>query len=341
MNQLEATDKYPRPLAAGIDGQATLHVCTIISNPVRYASRYRLFHNFCHQSSTAKIEHWTVEIAYGNRPFSVTSATNPNHLQLRTTDELWHKENGLNLLFAHVLRHRPDAEYFAWVDADVTFARPDWAEETLQQLQHYDVVQMFSHCQDLGPKFQPVGGMKNGWVWMYYNEPLAKVQAMAGAMKTAKGDYGYAKGGYWHPGFAWAARRSALDHAGQLLDTCIVGSADWHMAAALIGEAERTLSAPVHPHYKRDVLRWQERVERHIHRNIGYVDGVLNHHWHGRKADRFYGDRWRILVDNEFDPDVDLKRDAQGLYLLAGNKIRLRDDLRSYFRARNEDSIDL
>ncbi|GAB4373502.1 MAG: hypothetical protein OHK0021_15640 [Bryobacter sp.] len=332
---------FARPNATALGGSSTLHVCTIISNPVRYASRYKLYEAFKAQNDGAHIVHWTVEIAYGHRPFVVTDAANPQHLQLRTTSELWHKENALNLLFAHVISRSPDAEYFAWVDADVSFARPDWAYETLQQLQHYQVVQMFSHAQDLGPKFEPIGELKRGWVWMYYNEPAPQRQRRLGSMGTADGYYGYAKGGYWHPGFAWAARRSALDAVGQLLDVCIAGSADWHMAAALIGEAERTLSRELHPRYKESVLMWQNRAETSIRRNIGYVHGLLNHHWHGRKVDRQYSNRWRILVENGYNPAEDLIRDSQGLYSLSGRSPRLRDDLRSYFRSRHEDSIDL
>ncbi len=332
---------FPRPAAVTPGGAATLDVCTMISNPVRYSSRYRLFHQFRSQNEGPHIRHWTVEVAYGNRPFAVTEADNPRHLQLRTSTELWHKENALNLLFAHVLRHQPDAEYFAWVDADVTFARPDWAYETIQQLQHYQVVQMFSHCVDLGPRYEPAGPLRNSFVWMYYNEPRPEPVASQGAMRTAGGGYGYTKAGYWHPGFAWAARRSALDALGCLLDHCIVGSADWHMAACLIGEGEKTISRQLHPHYKREVLAWQDRANAHIRGNIGYVEGLLAHHWHGRKVDRHYTDRWRILVDNGFDPVADLKRDAQGLLQLTERNRGLRDGIRTYFRSRNEDSIDL
>ena len=336
-----AAPAFHRPNSVQHSGSATLDVCTMISNPVRYSSRYRLFEQFKAQNEGEHIRHWTVELAYGNRPFAVTDSNNPRHLQLRTHSELWHKENALNLLFAHVLRTHPEAEYFAWIDADVTFARPDWAYETLQQLQHYAVVQMFSHCLDLGPKYEPVGGIRNSFVWMYYNEPKPVQDKRWGAMRTADGSYGYAKGGYWHPGFAWAARRSALDQLGCLLDFCIVGSADWHMAACLIGEGEKTISRQLHPSYKREVLAWQDRATRNIRGNIGYVDGLLSHHWHGRKVDRHYTDRWRILVDNKFNPETDLNRDTQGLYVLTDRSASLRDGIRTYFRSRNEDSIDL
>ncbi len=112
----------------------------MISNPVRYASRYRLYEGFVGQNAGPHAQFWTVEVAYGDRPFIITQAGNPHHLQLRTNCELWHKENALNLLFAHVVAACPDAAYFAWVDADLTFVRPDWAFERLQQLQHFQVV---------------------------------------------------------------------------------------------------------------------------------------------------------------------------------------------------------
>jgi hypothetical protein len=147
---------FSRPHASVLTGEATLHICTMVSNPVRYESRYKLYEAFKAQNVGAHVEFWTVEIAYGNRPFAITTKDDRHHLQIRTPHELWHKENALNLLFAHVLSERPDAEYFAWVDADVTFARPDWAYETLQQLQHYDVVQLFSFAQDVGPKYEPL-----------------------------------------------------------------------------------------------------------------------------------------------------------------------------------------
>lgn len=326
---------FSKPHAASLGGEATLHVCTIISNPVRYASRYRLFDAFKAQAEGVHIEHWTVEIAYGNRPFAVTERDNPFHLQLRTTSEIWHKENALNLLFAHVLSERPEAEYFAAVDADVTFARPDWAYETVQQLQHYDVAQMFTHAQDVGPQFEPIGNQHRGFVWAYYNDP---------SFFATNTKFGYSSNG--HPGFAWAFRRRALDAFGGLFDLAITGGGDRHMACGLLGTMEQ--SGPykeahltqLSPSFRAALMTWQERALT-LNKNIGYVDGMLIHHWHGRKKDRKYGNRWRIYTDNQYDPLRDLRRDAQGLYALAENRAKLRDDLRSYFRSRNEDSIDL
>src|SRR6185295_6285399 len=93
---------------------------------------------------------YVVEIAFADRHFEVTSSTNPRHLQLRTSHELWHKENMVNLGVRHLLPR--DWKYMAWVDGDVSFNNPNWALETIHALQHYKIVQPWSECVDLGPK---------------------------------------------------------------------------------------------------------------------------------------------------------------------------------------------
>jgi hypothetical protein len=145
----------------------------------------------------------------------------------------------------------------------------------------------------------------------------------------------------WHPGFAWACRREAFDALGGLMDWALLGAADNHMAKAHIGDAHHSVHPDIHPRYHEMVLEWQARSLRHLQRNVGVVNGTLLHHWHGKKKDRRYWDRWRILVDNQYNPDTDLKRDWQGVWQLTDRSWRLRDQVRLYFRGRREDSIDV
>ncbi len=299
-----------------------LHVVTAISNPVRYATRYRLYQEFAHRVSHAGATLWTIEVATGERPFGITEAGNPHHIQIRSKHELWHKENMLNLAINRMPEH---VKYIAWVDADVQFVRPDWAGETVHQLQHYHFIQMFDHAIDLGPKFEPICTHK-GWVYSYMHKMLT--------------GHCYTYPGKAHPGYAWAARRSALDKVGGLIDHAILGAADTHMAMALIGRLSEGLNKRLHPNYKKWCQIWEDRCEKHIRRNVGYMPGLLMHYWHGKKSDRQYRDRWNILTDCRYDPEADLKRDAQGLWQLTDRSIQLRDQIREYFRQRNEDSID-
>lgn len=298
-----------------------LHVVTAISNPVRYKSRYRLYNEFEKHMLDSGVKLWTIEMAFGDRPFEVTRAGNPQHFQVRGWTELWSKENLLNLAIA---RLPADAEYLAWIDADVSFTRKDWAEETVHQLQHHHVVQLFSHAQDLGPKHEPVGAPHIGFCYAHlHGLPHKKFYV----------DH--------HPGYAWAARRESLDHLGGLIDYAILGAADRHMAFGLTGKMDKSIEPRINHNYRKMLMDWQQRATDFIWQDIGYVPGTLNHYWHGSKQNRFYHSRWRVLIENDFDPTKDIKRDVQGLWQLDERRIKLRDDIRRYFRARNEDSIDL
>ncbi len=299
---------------------STLYVVTAISNACRYSSRYKLYENFAKMVADSGGVLVTVEAAFGNRPHVITRPDNPYHVQLRTSSELWHKENMINL---GIQRLPENWEYVAWIDADVQFARHDWVNETLNQLQHFHVVQMFSKANDLDPDYEPFQ-RHIGFVYSY----------MHGL--ASRNDYSN-----WHPGFAWAARREAINHLGGLIDYAILGAADRHMAHALIGRVRQTIHSKLNQNYKNWLHIWEARAEKHIQRNIGYVPGVIQHYWHGKKRDRRYAERWHILVDNKYDPMLDLKHDHQGLWQLTDHNINLRDDLRGYFRARDEDSIDI
>jgi hypothetical protein len=315
-----------------------LHVITTISNPVRYASRYQLYKDFAHHMLESGVDLWTVELAYGDRSFEVTSPDNPRHVQLRTKDEIWHKENTLNI---GIQRLPVDWEYVAWIDADIKFVRPDWVQETIQQLQHHHFVQMWETAIDLGPHNQALG--------LHHSFMSRYVQTGQLPNDYAPPDsyyYDYDGKGYiGHPGYAWAADREGLEAVGGLIDTAILGAADHHMAHGLVGSIHRSHPRGLNPGYTKKLYEWQARAERYVRRDVGYVAGSIMHHWHGRKKDRRYHDRWQILTKNQYNPDIDLKRDYQGVYQLhdtgSPRSIQLRDDVRRYFRVRNEDSIDL
>jgi hypothetical protein len=302
---------------------AILHVVTPVSNPVRYHSRYRLYRQFeQHMLANPNVRLITVELAFGDRAFEVTEAGNPRHVQLRTDDELWHKENMVNL---GISRLPADWEYAAWIDADIQFVNPHWAAETIHQLQHHKVVQLFQDAIDLGPTGNVLQAHK-GFAWSY--------------VSGAKPSYVSGKYPFWHPGYAWAATKEAIDAMGGLIDWAILGAADHHMALAWIGEAKRSMPGGMSQSYRDGIMLFQDRCERHIGRDIGFVEGTILHGWHGRKVDRKYGERWDILIQNGFDPRLHLKRDHQGLWQLEEDRIGLRDGIRAYMRGRNEDSVD-
>ena len=297
-----------------------LHVITCISNPVRYSTRYNLYKTFAKQMADAGVDLYTVEMAFGDRDHVVTDANNPFHIQVRSKHETWAKEAMLNI----ALRFLPnDWEYVAWIDADVMFVRPDWVNETIEQLQHYDFVQLFSHAQDVGPRFEPMK-IHTGFMHDYYHG----TQVM---------ELDYMSPG--HPGYAWAATRGALDAVGGFIDHGILGSGDRHMADAMIGKVDLGYHPDIHTNYKALCLAWQKRCLTYSNMNVGYMSGTINHYFHGSKNNRQYTSRWKLLVDHQYDPMTDVVRDTQGLWTLDHTRRELRDDIRRYFRARHEDDI--
>ncbi len=308
-----------------------LFVVTVISNPLMYKARYELYVEFAKRVKDAGAVLVTVELAFGERKFAVTEAGNPLHIQLRTGSEcrkghmLWHKENLLKLGIARLPK---EAKYIAWIDADVVFQRPDWVTATIHQLQSYDFIQMFSHAQDLCPEGAPINGTPQVSFCYAWVNGLPR--------DWNKGEYAKGVG---HPGYAWACRRDAYEKVGGLIDFAVLGSADRHMAYGLVDKIEFSYHPDVHPRYKHMCKRWQVNARKYIHRNIGYLPGLITHHWHGSKKFRGYSSRWKIIVDEQFNPDVDLKPDACGVYQLTERNYKLRDKIRKYFASRNEDDI--
>lgn len=333
------------------DFPGVLDVVAVVSNPMRYRSRYDLYRAFERHMVDSGVRLTTVELAYGGRLWEVTSSDNPRHVQVRTDHELWHKENMINLGVSRLPR---DWEYVAWIDADITFARPDWVQETLQQLQHYDVVQPWSMAHDTDLAGETTSTFRS--FCRCYREYVDEGYGVGGAEISPVDAGYYARGyptaqvgpsrGYWHPGFAWAMRRAAWESVGGLIDFAILGAADFYMAWGLIGQLSTHLyhieidtdsMGGYTSAYLRALMRWQDRAVK-VRRNIGFVPGTIMHGFHGPKAKRSYNKRESILIGEKYDPDRDISKDWQGVYQLNEDRITLRDRVRAYFRNRDEDA---
>ncbi len=311
-----------------------LYLVTTIFNPRRFESRINLYRNFSTWVERAGVKLVTVEVAFGERPFDVTSNQNPFHIQLRTKHEMWHKERALNLGMQRLSQLVPDWQYIGWVDADIKLARDDWAEETVHLLQHYAVIQMFGQARILGPDGEAfiiddsIG--KN-----FHNYGRAEWGTNPGLSTIDP----YVKRG--HPGMAWAFRRDELNDVGGWLDVCINGSGDLHMLAGYSGNPQLTLSPKASPGYRTAILRYGELCNKYVRQNISFMPGACDHYWHGRISNRGYDDRWKMVDKHQFDPFTDLIQDVQGLYkwnLADPRVMKLATSVRKSLAARNEDT---
>lgn len=264
----------------------TLYVVAVISNPARYKRRYELYRHFeAYMTANPKVALYTVELAYGDRPFEVTDPTNPRHIQIRSQDELWHKENMINIGVAHL---PPTWKYMAWIDADVKFARHDWAEETIHQLQHYPMVQLFSHSAMLDANNVP-HQMSISFAFAY-RQGLKSFDKTKESAPFVFGMYGKTP---YKTGLGFAYTRECFEAIGGMMDRCIIGSADYHMAAASIGRAAWTIPDLASDAYRNFILRWQGKCS-FICARANRLRRRSNHALLARSDER--SSIWRTLV---------------------------------------------
>jgi len=306
-----------------------LHVIIVVSNPCLYARRYILAREFIKriECDETNILLYVVEFAYGNQKFIITDSKNKRHLQIRTDTPIWHKENMINCGVRALLPSTWKA--FAWIDADIEFESTTWALDTLKILNgSKDIVQLFSHALDMDKHKNPMT-VFSSFTYQYCNEKK----------------YGGKGLEYWHPGYAWACTRKAYEKMGGLYEYGILGSSDNIMALSLISNGIKAIDMKSTDGYKQTVEEFQNKVK---HFRMGYIPGVIKHHFHGSKKNRKYTERWQILVNHVYDPltHLDIEKSSPSNNT---NKIcnvlkpssscpkELISDIYNYFAERNED----
>lgn len=307
-----------------------LPVVCVVFNPHGFKSRIRLYREFKKYMDFCGVKLVTVEVAFKDRPFEVTSSENEWDVQLRSRHILWHKERAINIGIQHLTKLVPGWIKVAWIDADVRFSSPHWTLDAVHALDHYDVIELYSQAAHLSPKNEIMWTCES----VFFQYAIKK-----GFNQTPPLPLKYFTGG--HPGLAWAITREAYDSLGGLMDFTISGSGDLMMANALMGNVFHATRPGLSQGFKESLKSWQAKADKHIKGNIGFIYGTCMDYWHGKSENRGYEKRWDIMCYHQFDPVLDLVVEESGLYGFAGNKIELERDLRLSTMQRNEDSVDI
>lgn len=313
-----------------------LHVLAVVSNPCQYKTRYLNYEIFAEDITAKGATLWTIELQVGARDHKITKCGNRYHIQIWTSSlpgEIWHKENLMNLWFPFLSVANPDWRYAMTVDADTKW-QPGALERVVERLQHYDIVQCWSHLVNLGPDGH-CDGTNIATSYMYNYD--------RGVQVINKSEY--QRGGA--PGLAWAGRREAFNKIGTMLggpfiDHGILGAGDRYFAASLVGEADTAMDPLFSANYRKWIKIYEATAVRELKRNIGYVPNTVMHLYHGKYVDRQYESRGEILIRHRFDPETDIKRDVSGVLMFnlwEPRVHRLRDDCRKYFQKRKEDTL--
>ena len=296
-----------------------LNVIIVISNPCLFAKRYILTREFMKRMETEEndIRLFIVELCYNNQKFIITDSKNKRHLQLRCDSVIWHKENMINIGVKKLLPKNWKA--MAWIDADIEFENTTWALDTLKILNGYkDIVQLWSHCVDMDS-----------------NKLSMKVFNSFGYQYEKGNNYINSGPDYWHPGFAWACTRKAYDKMKGLFELGILGSGDNIMALSLVNNGLKSINENSTEEYKGAILDFQDKVKL---LRLGYVPGVIRHHYHGSKKNRQYTERWEILLKHNYDPSIHIIKNKKGLLVPSDACPKeLLVDIMNYFKQRNED----
>jgi hypothetical protein len=213
-------------------------------------------------------------------------------------DPLFIKES----LFNVVLRDLPEQyTHVAWLDADFVFNRPDIARATIEALERWPVVQTFRTIQWLDAQGIPERDRQRNY---------------AGAGFRAVENQAQAAFGRW-PGGAWAARRDVLDQIGGLYDGYPAGSGDVLALGGFLGITNNRYFKRYSPATIDHYMAWHDRTHEVVRGNIGYVDAIASHLFHGVRRNRQYSRRHSILLKANFDPVKHIERNADGINQLS------------------------
>lgn len=306
----------------------SLHVIAVYFNHNNFQNPRINFLRFQEHMKTLGVVLHVVELVIRDTPFQITDANNPLHTQLRTNSELFHKENLVNIGVKNLTKLYPDWKYVAWIDSDIHFVNSNIVADTVHTLNRYPVVQMWSNAIDLGPDHTPLVFTDN--------DAVVKSFAYCNLIHKAA-TYEYTTSTTWHPGYAWAMRRECWDAIDGLLDVSILGAGDHHMAWAFLERPWAGTHGNTTEGFQETCKAKLQKVADVVRSDLGCVNGLIYHYWHGRKSDRKYVERWSILVDNKYDPNVDLIRLPNGLLELTDRSSTLRAGIKEYFRQRNDD----
>ncbi len=300
-----------------------LNVVCMMSNPIKYKRRVELAKKFIKRMKLRNdVELYIAEIAYGDHIFEITEKCNLNHLQVRATHPLWHKENAINMACNTLLPK--DWKNFCWIDMDIIFENKHWVEDALEILKDPKpiFVQLFSHAVDMDYDESAMSIFQS----FAYQHSMNRPHAV-----TNKGF------NYWHPGYAWGMNREAYDIVGGLYELSIIGSGDYNMAMSLINKGKLSIDSRTSDGYKKSIEDYQKKIQDNGIL-LKHISGVIRHEYHGSKVNRKYVQRNDIIIDSKYDPRVHLKHRGDGLLVPSEDCPKgLLDSVILYFYQRNED----
>lgn len=318
----------------------SLHIIIVLYNYCEYKIRYKLANEFINKySNFPGIVLYVVELAYKKQNFHITTSNNKNHLQLRTNEPLWHKENLINIGIAKLLPD--DWKYVSWMDCNLEFLNQDFVKKTIEKLKSNDVVQMFKTIKyndsDIrysmfysSEKIKEVN-QSNSHSNKIFTTIKGKVIDLSSRNNTSN------KNIKTVPGGAFACTKQAYQKMGYLYDKCIVGGGDNIFACALVNKnilRGNVYKTGENTQYMDDIDKYIKKISN---LKVSWVDNAVVYFHHGNLKNRNYHNRHFIL--NNYNPLNDVSYSQEGILHL---KKKYKEDttqekIKNMFEDRMED----
>lgn len=296
---------------------------TCFFNPAKYSSLLNNYFVFSQKMKKQKVNLLTVECAFEGDEFQIPSSENV--LQLRSNSIMWQKERLINYGISQL---PSSCESYAWIDCDVIFFNDNWANMASDMLKSEDIIQLYKKVYHF-PKdlFEYDGSRMVSIQSVFWQKLIHKNWLERRKSKELP---------FSSPGFAWAAKRNAFDHAGEMYDRNIIGSGDTFIVDCLLD------SWSIHGFYKKftnkmkeDMFSWKDEfLKRKLKYNYLPID--IGHLWHGSLKNRQYMDRHNIILDHNYDPQKDIIL-KDSVYEWNSTKNEMHKLIKDYFFLRRED----
>lgn len=289
-------------------------------NPAKFETLPKNWSIFSNELKKNKINLLTIELSFDGT-FDIPLSNNV--IKLNSNSIMWQKERLINYGISQLPQN---CQSFAWLDCDIIFEQDDWVEQTINKLQEADVVQLFKKLYHLPVGEEHFSGKYlttyQGVIWQY------KIHKNWLQRRKAK------ELPFSHPGFGWAANKNTFPDG--LYDKNIIGSGDTFMVDCMLDSWEiHGFAKKFTPKMKIHMSEWANNLPK---LKCDYIPQTIYHLYHGSLKNRAYMDRHDILIENDFDPETDIKL-INNVYEWATDKPNMRNAINQYFINRKEDEV--
>ena len=208
------------------------------------------------------------------------------------------------------------------MDGDLVFDSPDWLDQTSNLLDKYDIIQPFSEACWLTPDNTRVRSKKPSYAYGLVHKKFTYPKAIH----------------MFHPGFAWAFKRSTFRAINGFYKDAVIGNGDMLFCFNFFKDE-------VPDHWIKQVLKvpfiihkWPEYHAQFkaVNPTVGYLPIRVFHMFHGVRHHRQYTTRYKSVshfLHGGWDDNIFVNK--EGLYEFKDQ--RASNGVLQYFKRRNED----